>query len=73
MYHGCVKHWECSLLLTLQLGAGTYSVVYKARNRETKDLLAIKKLKQSSDGGFADAVIREISILRELKHPNVVK
>lgn len=71
--YGCVKHWECSLLLTSQLGAGTYSVVYKARNRETKDLLAIKKLKQSSDGGFADAVIREISILRELKHPNVVK
>lgn len=56
-----------------QLGAGSYSVVYKARNRETNELLAIKKLNQSSDGGFMGSAIREISILQELQHENIVQ
>ena len=65
-----------------QVGSGTYSIVHKARNRETAELYAIKKLIHSSEaasgmgtagGGFTDSVLREISILREMRHDNVVQ
>uniref|UniRef100_A0A7S0WV87 cyclin-dependent kinase n=1 Tax=Chlamydomonas leiostraca TaxID=1034604 RepID=A0A7S0WV87_9CHLO len=57
-----------------QLGSGSYGVVYKARNRETNEVLAIKKLKHTSDeSGLPDSTIREICVLRELRHENVVQ
>ena len=57
-----------------QLGSGAYGVVYKARNRETEELIAIKKLRYSFDeSGFPDSTIREISTLKELKHDNIVQ
>lgn len=57
-----------------QLGSGSYGVVYKARNRETNEVLAIKKLKHTSDeSGLPDSTIREICVLKELRHENVVQ
>jgi cyclin-dependent kinase 2 len=59
-----------------QLGSGTYSVVYKAKNRETHEPLAVKKLVQLSSvssSGLPASVVREISILMEMRHDNIVQ
>ncbi|KAG2445351.1 hypothetical protein HYH02_008816 [Chlamydomonas schloesseri] len=56
-----------------QLGSGSYGVVHKAINRETKELLAIKKVVHSIENGLSDSTIREISTLRELQHDNIVR
>lgn len=57
-----------------QLGSGSYGVVYQARNRETGEVLAIKKLAYSlHENGLPDSTIREICILRELHHQNIVQ
>eukprot|EP01121_Diplochlamys_sp_Union-15-3_P016095 TRINITY_DN5416_c0_g2_i1.p1 TRINITY_DN5416_c0_g2~~TRINITY_DN5416_c0_g2_i1.p1 ORF type:complete len:317 (-),score=64.34 TRINITY_DN5416_c0_g2_i1:56-961(-) len=56
-----------------KIGEGTYGVVYKAKNKETGQLIALKKIRlEHEDEGVPSTAIREISILRELKHPNVV-
>jgi hypothetical protein len=63
-----------SPLPSSQLGQGSYSVVYCAQNRETRERVAIKKLKYcSEETGFKKSVIREISMLKELQHSNVVQ
>ncbi|GLC55296.1 hypothetical protein PLESTB_000969300 [Pleodorina starrii] len=56
-----------------QLGSGSYGVVHKAMNRETHELLAIKKVAHSAEHGLSDSTIREISTLRELCHDNIVR
>ena len=57
------------------VGEGTYGVVYRARDRNTKELVALKKIKlENEDEGVPSTAMREISILKELKpHPNIVK
>lgn len=57
-----------------KLGEGTYGVVYKAKDKITKELFALKKIRlESEDEGIPSTAIREISLLKELQHPNVVK
>ncbi|XP_063149121.1 cyclin-dependent kinase 3 [Candoia aspera] len=57
-----------------KIGEGTYGVVYKARNKQTGQLVALKKIRLDSDTeGVPSTAIREISLLKELKHPNIVR
>mmetsp|Transcript_1775 Transcript_1775/g.5028 ORF Transcript_1775/g.5028 Transcript_1775/m.5028 type:complete len:303 (+) Transcript_1775:72-980(+) len=57
-----------------KIGEGTYGVVYKARNRLTGDHVALKKIRlEAEDEGIPSTAIREISILKELQHPNIVR
>lgn len=56
-----------------KVGEGTYGVVYKARDRVTDELVALKKTRlESEDEGVPSTAIREISLLRELTHENIV-
>ena len=56
-----------------KLGEGTYGVVYKARDKDTNEVFALKKIRlESEEEGIPSTAIREISILKELAHPNVV-
>ena len=51
-----------------RIGEGTYGVVYRAVDRETGDVVALKRClphHESSDG-FPLTTLREITILREL-------
>ncbi|KZV45638.1 putative serine/threonine-protein kinase [Dorcoceras hygrometricum] len=57
-----------------KIGQGTYSHVYRALNVETGKMVALKKVR--FDNFQPDSVrfmAREISILRKLHHPNVMK
>lgn len=56
-----------------KIGEGTYGVVYKARNKITGQLVALKKIRlENQEEGVPSTAIREISLLKELKHPNIV-
>jgi len=56
-----------------KLGEGTYGIVYRAKNRETGQIVALKRIRlDSEDEGVPCTAIREISLLKELKHPNIV-
>jgi len=57
-----------------KIGEGTYGVVYKARDKTTKELYALKKIRlESEDEGIPSTAIREIALLKELQHPNIVR
>ena len=49
-------------------------MVYKARDSTSGELVALKKIRlESEDEGIPSTAIREISLLKELKHPNIVR
>ncbi|XP_073908299.1 LOW QUALITY PROTEIN: cyclin-dependent kinase 2-like [Castor canadensis] len=57
-----------------KIGEGTYGVVYKAKNKLTGEVVALKKIRLDTETeGVPSTAIREISLLEELKHPNIVK
>ncbi|XP_076791551.1 cyclin-dependent kinase 3 isoform X2 [Arvicanthis niloticus] len=57
-----------------RIGEGTYGVVYKAKNKVTGQLVALKKIRLDLETeGVPSTAIREITLLKELKHPNIIK
>ncbi|EQC42668.1 CMGC/CDKL protein kinase [Saprolegnia diclina VS20] len=55
------------------IGEGTYGVVLKCRHKETGQIVAIKKFKESDeDEQVRKTAMREIRILKQLKHENIV-
>ncbi|CAG9814769.1 unnamed protein product, partial [Phaedon cochleariae] len=56
-----------------KIGEGTYGVVYKGKNKKTGELVAMKKIRlENEEEGVPSTAIREISLLKELRHRNVV-
>ncbi|ESW31019.1 hypothetical protein PHAVU_002G202100 [Phaseolus vulgaris] len=57
-----------------KIGEGTYGVVYKARDRVTNETIALKKIRlEQEDEGVPSTAIREISLLKEMQHRNIVR
>lgn len=57
-----------------QVGEGTYGKVYKAKDLFRDELVALKKIRNDLDNeGFPITAVREIKILRQLCHKNIVQ
>ncbi|XP_073054452.1 cyclin-dependent kinase C-1-like [Primulina eburnea] len=57
-----------------QIGEGTYGQVYMAKEIETGEIVALKKIRMDNEReGFPITAIREIKILKKLHHENVIK
>ncbi|XP_043919653.1 cyclin-dependent kinase 7 isoform X1 [Protopterus annectens] len=58
------------------LGEGQFATVYKARDKTTNRIVAIKKIKLGHRSEAKDGVnrtaLREIKLLQELSHPNII-
>ena len=56
------------------VGSGTYGVVFRARDRISRRYVALKRIKQDlSTKGVPSSALREIGLLREMRHRNVVE
>jgi serine/threonine protein kinase len=56
-----------------KIGEGTYGIVHKCLDRESNRLVAVKRIRlEHEDEGVPSTAIREISLLKELSHENVV-
>ncbi|KAG8079322.1 hypothetical protein GUJ93_ZPchr0007g6079 [Zizania palustris] len=57
------------------LGQGTFAKVYHARNTETSESIAIKVVDKDKvlKGGLMDQIKREISVMKLVRHPNIVQ
>lgn len=54
-------------------GEGTYGQVYKAKDKDTAELVALKKVRLDNEKeGFPITAIREIKILRQLNHKSII-
>jgi cyclin-dependent kinase 2 len=57
-----------------KIGEGTYGVVYKGKDRHTNETIALKKIRlEQEDEGVPSTAIREISLLKEMQHRNIVR
>ncbi|KAK9707512.1 hypothetical protein RND81_07G202400 [Saponaria officinalis] len=56
-----------------KIDEGTYGVVYRARDKKTGEVVALKKVKMEKEReGFPLTSLREINILLSLHHPSIV-
>jgi len=57
-----------------KIGEGTYGIVYKAQDTENNAIVALKKIRlEVEDEGIPSTAIREIALLKQLHHPNIVR
>lgn len=57
-----------------KIGEGAYGVVYRAKEISTGEMVALKRIRLDSEqDGVPSTAIREISLLKELQHINIVK
>jgi cyclin-dependent kinase len=57
-----------------KVGEGTYGIVYKSRDKLTGEILALKKIRlEQEDEGIPSTAIREIALLKQLQHSNIVR
>ena len=69
--HRCVNSFQMISLI----GEGTFGKVYKAKDLATGDIIALKKVLIRTDSereGFPITAVREIKILKQLRHENIV-
>ncbi|KAL9559725.1 hypothetical protein PS6_000595 [Mucor atramentarius] len=71
-YLRACRHVDCFERLN-HIEEGSYGIVFRARDKETDEVVALKKLKlQPENGGFPVTSLREIHALMIIKHPNIV-
>lgn len=69
MIHSSMEKYE----KIAKIGEGSYGIVFKCRNRENGQLVAIKKYLETEDDPLIKKIaMREIKMLKQLKHPNLI-
>ncbi|OSX67908.1 hypothetical protein POSPLADRAFT_1043086 [Postia placenta MAD-698-R-SB12] len=53
-------------------GSGSYASVYKARCMKTNTFVAMKAVELNEDGGLPANSMREVALMKEVCHPNVL-
>nr|XP_012592693.1 cyclin-dependent kinase 10 isoform X1 [Microcebus murinus] len=57
-----------------RIGEGTYGIVYRARDTQTDEIVALKKVRMDKEkDGIPISSLREITLLLRLHHPNIVE
>jgi len=57
-----------------KIGEGTYGTVFAARHKVSQQIVALKKVRlDDDDEGVPSSALREICLLKELRHRNVVR
>jgi len=56
-----------------KIGEGTHGSVFKARNKVTKEIVAIKPFGMEEELGIPTSALREVCMLKQLQHPNIIK
>ncbi|NXI94516.1 CDK10 kinase, partial [Psophia crepitans] len=57
-----------------RIGEGTYGIVYRARDTVTDETVALKKVRMDNEkDGMPISSLREITLLLQLRHPNIVE
>jgi cyclin-dependent kinase 9 len=74
-----LKNWKSSFLTDIshykviaKIGSGTHGEVFKAKDEDGRPVALKKILMQKETQGFPITAIREIKLLQELKHDNIV-
>lgn len=63
----------CEFEMIKKINEGTYGIVYKARDKKTGEVVALKKVKMNIErDGFPLSSLREINILLSFNHPSIV-
>jgi cell division cycle 2-like protein len=71
MLHGC-RSVDVFERLN-KINEGTYGVVYRAKDKKTAEVVALKKVKMEKEReGFPLTSLREINILLSFHHPSIV-
>ena len=56
-----------------QVGEGTYGSVFVAKDRSSNEIVALKRINtEQEENGFPITALREVKLLKGLKHPNMV-
>ena len=56
-----------------RIGEGTYGVVYRARDKQTGEVVALKKVRMDKErDGMPVTALREVRILQSSRHKNIV-
>jgi len=56
-----------------KLGEGTYATVFKGKAKNSEQCVALKEIALDSEEGAPSTAIREISLMKELRHENIVR
>ena len=57
-----------------RIGEGTYGIVYRARDLRSGVIVALKKIRMEMEKeGLSICSVREISLLMQLRHKNIVE
>ena len=72
-----LKYVLIFFLILIFFKIGAYGTVYRARDKSTDTIVALKKMRFSlTEDGVPMAILREISLLKQLEkfdHPNIVR
>ncbi|KAF9171712.1 Cyclin-dependent kinase 10 [Mortierella sp. AD011] len=56
-----------------KVGEGTYGIVYRARDKKTDEIVALKRIRMERENdGLPISSLREIKLLKTLRHDNIV-